>query len=114
MLDRLAELHAVQQYQIGDAEINMRMAQYEMAYRMQTSVPDVMDRRSEPASVVRSLWPRSRSNLALSRPTACWPVGWPSATCDSSSSIIPAGTIMAVFRPGFAGNARMWTARRTH
>ena len=42
-LDRLAELNAHQFENLGDPEINSRVAQYEMAYRMQTSVPDVMD-----------------------------------------------------------------------
>ncbi len=47
MLDRLAELHAHQFEDLGDPEINSRVAQYEMAYRMQTSVPDVMDLSKE-------------------------------------------------------------------
>jgi hypothetical protein len=51
MLDRLAELHALQFQDLGDPEINSRVAQYEMAYRMQTSVPEVMDISGEPASV---------------------------------------------------------------
>jgi uncharacterized protein (DUF1501 family) len=51
MLDRLAELHAAQFEDLGDPEINTRVAQYEMAYRMQTSVPEVMDVSAEPASV---------------------------------------------------------------
>src|ERR1043166_4732774 len=42
MLDRLAELNALQFEDLGDPEINSRVAQYEMAYRMQTSVPEVM------------------------------------------------------------------------
>jgi uncharacterized protein (DUF1501 family) len=50
MLDRLAELHQLEQERTGDAEIAQRMAQYEMAYRMQTSVPEVMDLRQEPES----------------------------------------------------------------
>jgi hypothetical protein len=50
MLDRLAELHALQFEDLGDPEINSRVAQYEMAYRMQTSVPDVMDLSKEPES----------------------------------------------------------------
>src|SRR5882757_9567507 len=41
-LDRLAELNAHQADQLGDPEIASRVAQYEMAYRMQTSVPEVM------------------------------------------------------------------------
>ncbi len=51
MLDRLAELHAVQFQDLGDPRINERVAQYEMAYRMQTSVPEVMDISGEPESV---------------------------------------------------------------
>jgi hypothetical protein len=51
MLDRLAELHALQYEDLGDPEINSRVAQYEMAYRMQTSVPEVMDLSKEPENV---------------------------------------------------------------
>ncbi|HWN93613.1 MAG TPA: DUF1501 domain-containing protein [Methylomirabilota bacterium] len=50
MLDRLAELHSLQSEDLGDPEINSRVAQYEMAYRMQTSVPDVMDLSKETES----------------------------------------------------------------
>ena len=49
MLDRLAELHALQFADLGDPEINARTAQYEMAFRMQTSVPEVTDLSEEPA-----------------------------------------------------------------
>jgi hypothetical protein len=48
MLDRLAELHRQQYVDLGDPEINARVAQYEMAFRMQTSVPEVMDVSNEP------------------------------------------------------------------
>jgi hypothetical protein len=50
MLDRLVELNALQFADLGDPEINTRVAQYEMAFRMQTSVPDVMDLANEPAA----------------------------------------------------------------
>jgi hypothetical protein len=50
LLDGLAELNARQFTDLGDPEINARVAQYEMAYRMQTSVPDVMDLSREPAT----------------------------------------------------------------
>ncbi len=50
LLDRLAELNAQQFENLGDPEITSRVAQYEMAYRMQTSVPDVMDLSREPAA----------------------------------------------------------------
>lgn len=47
MLDRLAELHAKQYDDLGDPEIASRVAQYEMAFRMQTSVPEVADLSDE-------------------------------------------------------------------
>lgn len=51
MLDRLAELNAAQFDDLGDPEIQSRVAQYEMAYRMQTSVPDALDLGKEPDHV---------------------------------------------------------------
>lgn len=48
MLDKLKDLHDIQYDKVMDPEINSRIAQYEMAYRMQTSVPDTMDIGSEP------------------------------------------------------------------
>ena len=48
MLDYLRELHLRQHERVMDPEINSRIAQYEMAYRMQTSVPDTMDISEEP------------------------------------------------------------------
>ncbi len=50
MLDRLAQLHAQQFDELGDPEIAARVAQYEMAFRMQTSVPEVADLANEPDS----------------------------------------------------------------
>ena len=43
MLDAVAKLDAMKFAAYGDPEIETRIAQYEMAYRMQTSVPDLMD-----------------------------------------------------------------------
>ena len=43
LLDRLKELHVHAAEQSGDTEVDTRIAQYEMAYRMQASVPGVMD-----------------------------------------------------------------------
>jgi hypothetical protein len=60
MLDRLAELHALQQEETGDPEIATRIAQYEMAYRMQTSVPEVMDLSKEPARTFELFGPEAR------------------------------------------------------
>jgi hypothetical protein len=60
MLDRLAELHALQFEELGDPEINSRVAQYEMAFRMQTSVPDVVDLSNEPDSTFELYGPEAR------------------------------------------------------
>ena len=43
MLDSLAELNEQRFSEIGDPEIRSRISQYEMAYRMQTSVPELID-----------------------------------------------------------------------
>lgn len=47
MLDDLAELNQTQHEAIGDPEILTRIAQYEMAYKMQASVPELTDISSE-------------------------------------------------------------------
>lgn len=54
MLDGLAELNRLQFAQAADPEIETRISQYEMAYRMQASVPDLMDLSGEPESVLKS------------------------------------------------------------
>ena len=50
MLEHIASLNRIQEAEFGDPEITTRIAQYEMAYRMQTSVPDVMNFSDEPES----------------------------------------------------------------
>ncbi|MEL6592624.1 MAG: DUF1501 domain-containing protein, partial [Bacteroidota bacterium] len=60
MLDRLSELNAAQYRELGDPEISSRIAQYEMAYRMQTSVPETMDISQEPDWVFDLYGPESR------------------------------------------------------
>jgi uncharacterized protein (DUF1501 family) len=50
-LDTLKALNQLQLDAVGDPEIATRIAQYEMAYRMQTSVPEVMDISREPKEV---------------------------------------------------------------
>ncbi len=44
----------------GDPEIEARIASYEMAYRMQTSVPDLMDLSKEPDHVIDMYGPEAR------------------------------------------------------
>ncbi len=49
-LDGIRALNEQNAALVGDQEIHTRIAQYEMAFRMQASVPDLTDFRSEPAS----------------------------------------------------------------
>ncbi len=48
MLDRLEELHQLELQKTGDTELETRIAQYEMAYKMQSSVPEATDISDEP------------------------------------------------------------------
>ncbi len=52
MLDGLARLNQATFERNGDPEIQTRIAQYEMAFRMQTSIPDLTDISGEPKSVL--------------------------------------------------------------
>jgi hypothetical protein len=51
-LDTLSELNRRLQRRAGDPEIETRIAQYEMAFRMQASVPDLADTSKEPEHVL--------------------------------------------------------------
>ena len=52
VLDALARLNAQQREVVGDPEIETRITQYEMAYRMQTSVPELTDISGESQHVL--------------------------------------------------------------
>ncbi|HND51371.1 MAG TPA: DUF1501 domain-containing protein [Pirellulaceae bacterium] len=60
LLDDLAALNSQKLADVGDPEITTRISQYEMAYRMQASVPSLTDLNSEPASVVDMYGPDVR------------------------------------------------------
>ena len=50
-LDTLRKLNEIEHQQVGDPETLSRIAQYELAYRMQIAVPEVMDISKEPQKV---------------------------------------------------------------
>ena len=52
LLDALNKLNAKTHDQLGDPETLTRIAQYEMAFRMQSSVPDLIDFKKEPKSTI--------------------------------------------------------------
>ena len=59
MLDQVAHLNQLQYDELGDPEIQSRISQYEMAYKMQTSVPDLMDVSKEPDHIYKMYGPDS-------------------------------------------------------
>ena len=56
----LRQLQEIQYQNVGDSEILERMTQYEMAFHMQTSVPEVTDVSDEPESTFEHYGPDSR------------------------------------------------------
>src|SRR5438876_1309187 len=60
MLDALAKLNQRRAQVYGDPEIETRISQYEMAFRMQTSVPELMDLPKEPEHLFELSGPDSR------------------------------------------------------
>jgi hypothetical protein len=57
MLDNLAKLNEISFDEFGDPEINTKVQQYEMAYRMQTAVPETMDLSKEPDDIIKLYGP---------------------------------------------------------
>lgn len=60
MLNGIAELNQQRLTETGDPEIATRIRQYEMAYRMQTSIPELTDLNDEPEEVFDLYGPDSR------------------------------------------------------
>jgi hypothetical protein len=57
-LDHLTQLDRLKHRQMGDPEIQTRIAQYELAFRMQISVPELTDFAAEPQHVLESYGPQ--------------------------------------------------------
>ena len=100
-MDAINALNREQATALRDPEIQTRIAQYEMAFKMQTSVPGLVDMSKEPKEVLDMLRRHSRAT-ARSPPTACWRAAWPSAACASSSSTTATGTTTAAVKTNIA------------
>ncbi len=61
MLDSLRQLHEMELAARPDAEISSRIEQYEMAFRMQASVPEATDVSGEPANILEMYGPDAKT-----------------------------------------------------
>jgi hypothetical protein len=68
-LDGLNQLNEMAYRTVGDPETHTRIQQYEMAFRMQSSVPELTDLSKEPRAPLNSTARKRRSPAAS--PTAC-------------------------------------------
>ena len=66
-LDDLGALNQIKEEEFGDPETSTRIAQYEMAYRMQTSVPELTDLSDEPDATFELYGPDSREPGTFAR-----------------------------------------------
>jgi hypothetical protein len=57
MLDKLAELNDISYKEFNDPEISAKVQQYEMAYRMQSAVPEIMDVSKESDDIIKMYGP---------------------------------------------------------
>ena len=96
-LDTMARLNQKQLDVVGDPEIATRINSFEMAYRMQTSAPELMDISKESKATSTCMAP---SRASLRSPTiVCSRADWSSAACVSCSSSTKPGTSTAISSP---------------
>ncbi len=60
-MDALSQLHQLEMTDTVDGQIETRIAQYELAYRMQESIPEATNLADEPASVIEQYGPDARN-----------------------------------------------------
>jgi hypothetical protein len=103
MLDGLAEMNQLRFEQTGDPEIETRIRQYEMAWRMQSSIPELNDLSDEPESTFELYGPDSR------RP------GSYAANCILARRLIERGVrFVQLFHPDWDHHSRLssWCVAR--
>ena len=93
-LDALKKLNELELSQFGDPETQTRISQYELAYRMQIAVPEVMDISKEPKHVQEQYGAVPGAGFVRQQ-LPVWPGGSSSAACGTCSSSTGAGTSTA-------------------
>ena len=96
-LDALKDLNELQAKELGHPETRTRIAQYELAFRMQTLGHRGDGHLEGAAEDARRLRGEARGRRA-SPTTACSPAGWSSRACGSCNSSTGAGTSTAPAR----------------
>ena len=109
-LDGLKALNEMNYQAVGDPETHTRIEQYELAFRMQSSVPELTDLANEPESTYRALRRRGQEARHASPTPPCWPGGWSSAACASCRSTTTTGTRTATSPAGCPTSARTSTS----
>ena len=94
---------------VGDPETHTRIQQYELAFRMQSSVPDLTDLANEPASTY-DLYGDEAKKPGCSPTPPCWPAGWSSGASGSSRSTTTTGTPTATSPAACPASARTSTS----
>ena len=103
MLDGISQLNRMRFQLTGDPEIETRIRQYEMAWRMQTSIPELTDLRDEPEGTFELYGPDSR------RP------GSYAANCILARRLIERGVrFVQLFHPDWDHHSRLssWCVAR--
>ncbi len=111
-VEALRDLNAQRHAEIGDPEINSRIAAYELAFRMQSAAPELIDLKGETKATLDAYGlgrtepdikaahaAAAKGSSTPSPPTVCWPAGSSNAACASSTSITPRGTITRTSTP---------------
>ncbi len=102
-LDAVSALNRIRLDEVGDPEIATRISSYEMAYRMQSVAPEVMDIGHEPQARSRDVRRRAGQALVRQQLPARPPAGRDGASASSRSST----------RPGTSTATWSATSRRT-
>ncbi len=108
VIDGVNDLNRLRQTQVHDPEIEARINSFELAFRMQTSVPELADIRGETRRTLDSYGPEVQTPGSFAR-NCLMARGWWNAACVSCSSFIAAGTSTPISSTISA--ARRW--RRT-
>ena len=110
-LDDLARLNELTGSEYGDPETSTRISQYEMAYRMQTSVPELNDLSDESQATLDRYGPDVQRPVLLLE-IAFLPDDSRRETFDLSSCSIEDGISILVCRAGYEIKHVMWISRK--